>query len=89
MAFNFFPAKKTFHVTVLDNEETVFDDEVVTLSSTNQRGNFDILSLHSNFITIIQKELILRQEDKTTKRIKINQAVMQCLNHSVKIFLGI
>ncbi len=75
-------------VTVIDTAETLFTGEVTSISSFNYKGAFDILSLHTNFISIIRDRLILRTANGSTREFSFPQAIMHCYKNGVKIYLG-
>jgi F0F1-type ATP synthase epsilon subunit len=73
---------------VLSISEVLFRGEVRAVSSYNVRGAFDILPMHSQFITLIEKELILHLDDTQEQRFKVTKGVMHVMNDQVKIFVG-
>ncbi len=59
------PAKNTLTVKIISPTQTIFDGEAFSVSSVNSLGKFDILPMHANFITLIQKQpIFLRIEKK-------------------------
>ena len=76
-------------VTVKEPEKTVFDGFATTITSVSNRGKFDILAFHANFIALIQETIILGQEDKDPVVIPIKTGVMKVRQNSIKIILGI
>lgn len=72
---------------IISPVEDVFSGEVVSLSSRNSAGNFDILSQHANFITLINdSQITIRLPDKTTKTFQFPTAVLRCKDNRVEIF---
>ena len=49
---------KILKVRINSPEKVVWEGEALWVSSVNTKGPFDILPLHANFITIIQKQTI-------------------------------
>jgi F0F1-type ATP synthase epsilon subunit len=74
---------------VQDAENIQFDGEVDRITSFNEVGRFDIYPMHSNFISIIQKELSLYKGNQKLKEFKIEQAILKAKQDIVTIFLGI
>lgn len=58
-------ASTTLNVKILSPTQTIFEGEVLSISSVNSTGKFDILPFHANFITLVQKNpVILRIKKK-------------------------
>jgi F0F1-type ATP synthase epsilon subunit len=75
-------------VSVLTISEVLFRGEAWAVSSYNLRGAFDILPMHSQFITLIERELILHLDDAQERRFKVTNGVMLVMNDQVKVFVG-
>ena len=52
------PDKNTLSVKIISPTQTIFDGEAFSISSINSLGKFDILPMHANFITLVQKQPI-------------------------------
>ncbi len=87
-----------FHLKVSSREGIVFEGEVSSLSSYNEKGKFDILASHANFISLIKKSLTIRADgsdtdDKTnkgvTKEIAFDNALLRVQENKVEVYLGI
>lgn len=76
-------------VTVKQPEKTVFDGFATSVTSVSNRGKFDVLAYHANFIALIQETIVLGQEGKPPVQIPIKTGVMKVRQNSVKIILGI
>jgi len=76
-------------VIVKKPEQTLFDGFATTISSVTNRGKFDILAFHANFIALIEETIILGQEGKPAIVLPIKTGVMKVQDNSVKIILGI
>lgn len=76
-------------VRVRDINHVIFEGYVKALSSVNDRGLFDILPFHTNFISIIKEKIIIHKEDGTKEEIPIDAGVLKQLNNTVQVFLGI
>ncbi len=70
------------------NNESV-EEEVSALSSFNEKGPFDILPLHENFISIITDKIILHKKDGTSKEIAIERGVLKIIENQVSVYLGV
>ncbi|MEK7526187.1 MAG: hypothetical protein AAB546_01765 [Patescibacteria group bacterium] len=76
-------------LTVRDRTTTLFNGEIKNLSSVNEKGKFDILGEHANFISIVKEKLIVRLLDGKQQEIPIDQGVLKVRENKIVIFLGI
>jgi F0F1-type ATP synthase epsilon subunit len=76
-------------LTVKNRDGIIFKGEIVSLTSYNEKGKFDILAKHANFISLVKKEIEYRLINKETKKIEIDNAVLKVLNDKIEIYLGI
>lgn len=77
------------HVIIKSPETIYFDGVVKAITSSNEKGIFDILPSHENFISIITTEIILHLKDNQEKKVKIEKGIIKTLDDKVQIFLGI
>lgn len=49
----------TLHVKIISPQQLILDTEAFSVSSKNAQGNFDILPLHANFITLVENSPII------------------------------
>ncbi|OGM74159.1 hypothetical protein A2382_02020 [Candidatus Woesebacteria bacterium RIFOXYB1_FULL_38_16] len=76
-------------VTIKDRSGRIFEGNAASVTSFNQKGKFDILPTHSNFITLIEKDIIIQNKQGETKTFKIENGVLRVVRDVVDIFLGI
>lgn len=76
-------------VTVYDSDATLFDGKAQSLSSKNYKGSFDVLGLHTNFISIIKDKLTIKDDKGQIKEFNFNLAIMRCFKNEVNIYLGL
>lgn len=81
--------KSLIHVKIRDLVHTVFDGDVMAISSTNEKGAFDVLSSHSNFICLIKDLIILTHQDGKKQQINLNTGVLRNTDNKVEVFLGV
>jgi len=74
-------------VIIRDDTGETFTGEVLSISSSNENGPFDILSQHTNFITIIREKLILRLPSGTEKEFPVESGVLRCFSSQVEIYI--
>ncbi len=75
-------------VEVISPNQILFQGQADSISSHNSDGPFDILPLHSHFISLIQKNINIKV-GAITRTFPIAQAILRCFNDEVKIYIGI
>lgn len=76
-------------VSVKTKEKSLFNGSVQTVSSKNERGVFDILPLHANFISLISDYIILDKGLSTEKKFDIEKGLLYVLSNKVDVYVGI
>ena len=76
-------------VTIYSLESVLFKGRVNALTSVNDKGKFDILPMHSNFISIVKDILVLHQKGGIEKEFKLTQGVLKMSNNEAFVFLGL
>jgi len=76
-------------VTIYGPESILYQGKVKAVTSVNDKGKFDILPLHSNFISIVKNYLILHELQGSQKEFKLKQGVLRLVNNQMSIFLGL
>lgn len=74
---------------VITRGGVLFDSEVNSVSSTNNRGPFDVLRQHTQFISIVKDRITIRKLDNAIQEIPVDNAVMRVKDELVQVFLGI
>ena len=82
-------AKNNFELVVKTRDETLFQGEVESVTSLNKVGKFDILGHHSNFITLIQETLEIRESGGGKRNLQIDSGLARVSKDKVEIYLGI
>ncbi len=65
-----------------------FAGQAVSFSSINDRGPFDILPRHANFVCLLQERIEINTE-KGWLKFPINRAVLRVRQNEIEVFLGI
>ncbi len=68
-------------------EEVLYLGEAESVSSVNEKGSFDILPLHSNFISIIKNKVVITLNNRP-QEFKIDSAIMKVKRNNVQIYSG-
>jgi len=74
---------------VLTREDMLFQGKVQVVSSTNDKGKFDVLGRHANFITLIKDKLTIRDVQGEVKEINLKNGVMRVFGGNVDVYLGL
>ncbi len=77
------------HVSLRNREKVIYDGTALAISSVNEKGIFDILPEHINFITMIKDTLTIHKEDKTTQAYTIRTGLMRVRSNVVEIYVGL
>lgn len=78
-----------FHLKIQSRQDTIFEGDVTSVTSYNDKGRFDVLSLHSNFISLIQKNIVVRDGNKIVQNLDIDIALLRVKENSAEIYIGI
>lgn len=78
------------HVRISEATKIVWEGDASSVSSENSDGKFDILGMHSNFITLIKEvPITVVRVDGSKKEYKFKQSVIFVSDNKVKIFADI
>ena len=78
-----------FHLKIVSKEGILFDGDIKSLTSFNDKGKFDILGLHANFISIIYKKITIIDKAGGKKDMDIDKALLRNKENNLEIYLGI
>lgn len=78
----------SFYLKVQGREGVIYEGKVYSVTSFNEVGRFDVLSRHANFISLINKGLIIRDE-KGSREIKFDNALMRVKENNVEVYVGV
>lgn len=77
-------------VKIFSPTEVYFYGPALSVSASNDTGNFDILPQHHNFITLLNEGKIdIRQPNGENSVVEISGGVMHVKQNSVVVFLGV
>jgi len=74
---------------IINQEGVIFKGSVSAITSSNNKGVFDVLPKHTNFISIIKDFITIHLDAGNKKEIKIKRGVLRCLGNKVNVFLGV
>ncbi len=70
-------------------ESILYEGKVKALSSVNDKGKFDILANHANFISLIKDKIILHERTGKKKEFILKKGVLKIVSDQVRVFLGL
>lgn len=79
-------ADPTLHIRIISPQELLLDTEALSVSSKNSQGPFDILSMHANFITVVEDESIIIRTPQKPLTFKFPIAIIYTTNNLVNIY---
>ena len=79
---------KSIHVVIKDKNGLILEDDVTAVSSYNDKGIFDVLPLHTNFITLIREKITIHKKAET-KDIMLRVGLMKVDANNINIYLGL
>lgn len=79
--------KLSINVTVRSREKVVFEGEAIAFTSVNQKGIFDVLAQHENFISIIKDVLVVHREKDKKEEFKVERGVIKVRENKVHVYL--
>lgn len=77
------------NVKVTSPDQVIWEGQAMWVSSTNSKGNFDILPLHANFMTIIENKPIKIKTEEKLLEYTYPHAVIHASKNNVRIFANI
>jgi F0F1-type ATP synthase epsilon subunit len=69
--------------------EIFFEGKAKSVSSKNKLGKFDVLPSHTNFITLISKNLTIITDKNKKIAYQFERGVLEVSTNKVNIFLGL
>jgi F0F1-type ATP synthase epsilon subunit len=76
-------------VTMRSREKVLYKGVATTVSSENERGPFDILVSHANFISLIHNYVIIDHGLPTEQSFQIDKGIMYVASNKIDIYVGI
>jgi len=77
-------------LTIITPETILFEGFVGGISSVNDKGPFDIIPYHENFICVIKDRIVLYdRKRKEIKKMELQTGLLEVIENKVSIYLGI
>lgn len=78
----------SLEVSVWDPTKLLFQGEADSITSYNEKGLFDVIPLHENFISIINDSVIVRPKNADKLEYPVERGIIKVEENKVDIFLG-
>ncbi|OGZ54289.1 MAG: hypothetical protein A3H64_02215 [Candidatus Ryanbacteria bacterium RIFCSPLOWO2_02_FULL_45_11c] len=79
---------QTLTVIVRGRNVEYYNGKAKAVSSTNNKGVFDILPRHTHFISLIQNGITIHKTDASTQDIKFSNAILKVKDDIVEVYIG-
>ncbi len=70
-------------------EGVSFNEQVKAVTSFNEKGVFDVLPQHENFISVIKDKIIIHTKDGKDNEMKIGSGVLKVYENEAHVLLGL
>ena len=67
----------------------MFEGQAIAITSENKNGPFDVLERHANFVTTIQKRLVIIKPGGGKVVMQVGSGMMHVYKDQVLVFLGV
>lgn len=82
-------AYPTFHLKVASREGVIYEADVNSITSYNEKGKFDVLASHANFISLISRGLDVAEISGNNKQINFDNALLRVKQNQVEVYIGV
>lgn len=79
---------QTLHLRIRNRDSVILEEDIAALSAINQKGSFDILPTHGNFISLIEKNITIYSKDNKKTEFPLEGGLLKVYNNKIDIFLG-
>lgn len=80
---------KLLTVSVKGPKNELFTGTALSVTSINNKGKFDVLPYHTNFISLIRDYVIIREQNKKEITLPLQTGVMRVFEDKVNVLIGI
>jgi len=81
--------EELLNLVVRNKQGVLFSAKVKAVTSFNERGEFDVLPEHENFISIIKNKIIIYKTPKEIQEIDVENGVLKVYENNVNIYIGL
>jgi len=83
------PPQKTLQVIVRNRDGIMYSGPAASVTSKNSRGDFDVLPEHENFISLVDRSIVVKTPEGTEQEFPVTNGALKVVNDTVQVFLGI
>lgn len=76
------------NVVVRNKDNVLYKGQAYAVTSINDRGTFDILPRHENFIALIKEKVTIHPDEKTKQEILIENGIIRVFKDNVNIYVN-
>ena len=76
-------------VNVRDTNALLFSGSALAVSCSNDAGPFDVLALHTNFISVIKGPLTIIKENGEKIHLTLGHGVLKVASNMVEVYIGL
>ncbi|OGK35335.1 hypothetical protein A3A93_02900 [Candidatus Roizmanbacteria bacterium RIFCSPLOWO2_01_FULL_38_12] len=76
-------------ISILSPDKIIYLGQAEAVTCKNEKGVFDILPLHSNFISLIDDYIIIHLPRGREHKIKIGRGLLKAIENKITILLNI
>ena len=76
-------------VKIRNREKILLEEEVKAITSVNNKGVFDILPEHCNFISLIKDRITIYLPDRRKETFRVSSGILSVIRNQVDVFLDI
>lgn len=78
-----------FNLKVVSREGIIYEGEAISITSHNEMGIFDVLAQHANFISLINRGIVIRDPNNIKKEVNFDNALMKVYKNNVEVYIGV
>ncbi len=84
------PNKKNriISIVIKNKDGVLYEGEASAVTSINEKGVFDILALHENFISLVKDFIRIHKLNKEIQEIKIDQGIVKVAANKINVYVG-
>ena len=75
-------------VIIRNKDKVLYSGQAFAISATNDKGPFDILAEHENFISTIKDKVIIRPTTKEKTEIQIENGLLRVYKDKVYVYVN-
>ncbi|MBI2613494.1 MAG: hypothetical protein HYW62_01885 [Candidatus Levybacteria bacterium] len=75
-------------VVIRNKEKVLYSGQAAAITSVNEKGVFDVLPRHENFITLIKEKVIIHPTLRENKEIQIENGIVRIYKDKVYVYVN-